>query len=68
MNVELFKGSDGWRWRLVADQGEILATSEAYTRKTDARRTAKLVYNAFLKGDPEAGYEEIAPLVAVPDA
>ena len=40
MNVELFKGGDGWRWRLRGVNGEILATSEAYSSKgkAEARR------------------------------
>jgi uncharacterized protein YegP (UPF0339 family) len=43
VNVELFEGKDGWRWRLVADNGEKLATSEAYSSKGAAERTAQLV-------------------------
>lgn len=47
MNVEVFHGKDGWRWRLVAGNGENLATSEAYYAKSDAERTAKLVADAL---------------------
>jgi len=40
-SAELFKGEDGWRFRLVAANGEVIAASEAYVRKTDARNAAK---------------------------
>jgi uncharacterized protein YegP (UPF0339 family) len=36
---ELYKAADGWRWRLVAANGRIIADSgEAYTRRYDAAR------------------------------
>lgn len=34
----LLKARDGWRWRLVAANGRIIATGEAHTRKRDAQR------------------------------
>ena len=38
---QLFQDDDGqWRWRLIAHNGEIVATSEAYTRAADAARGA----------------------------
>lgn len=37
---EVYKARDGWRWRLVAANGRIVATGEAHTRKTDAIRAA----------------------------
>jgi len=36
---EYYKARDGWRWRLKAPNGEIVATSEAYTRKADVVRS-----------------------------
>ena len=42
-NVELFEGDDGWRWRMQGHNGEILASSEAYSSKSEARDTASLV-------------------------
>jgi uncharacterized protein YegP (UPF0339 family) len=47
VRVELFHGKDGWRWHLVAANGEILATSEAYSSKDAANRTAQLVADAL---------------------
>ena len=42
MNVEVYRDDSGeWRWRRVADNGEIVATGEAYTRKHDARSSAE---------------------------
>jgi len=36
---EVFEDASGqWRWRLVAGNGEVVAQSEAYTRKQDAER------------------------------
>jgi uncharacterized protein YegP (UPF0339 family) len=36
---EVFQDQDQeWRWRLRASNGEILATSESYTREADAKR------------------------------
>jgi uncharacterized protein len=41
---ELFKDRAGqYRWRLVARNGEIVATSEAYVSKSNAERSAQLV-------------------------
>ena len=52
MKVELFKGKDGWRWRMIGTNGEILSTSEAYASKASAERTVKIVKDALAK--PEA--------------
>ena len=38
---EVFKSGDGYRWRLRADNGEIVAQSESYTRQADAKRGAE---------------------------
>ena len=35
---EVYPAPDGWRWRLVAANGRIVATGEAHTRKGDAVR------------------------------
>lgn len=36
---EIFSDKAGeWRWRLVAGNGETVATSESYTRRADADR------------------------------
>lgn len=45
--IQLFKGEDGWRWRLRATNGKVLATSEAYSSKDKAEQTAKAVKSAF---------------------
>jgi uncharacterized protein YegP (UPF0339 family) len=40
-NYEIYQDNkDQWRWRLRADNGEIVAASEAYTREEDALRGA----------------------------
>lgn len=49
MKIELFEDAGGcWRWRLVGGNGEILATSEAYAKKGNAKRTAKRLADAAL--------------------
>ena len=40
---ETFQAADGWRWRLVAGNGEIVATGEAYTSHSKARRAVATV-------------------------
>ena len=50
MRIETFEGKDGWRWRLRADNGEILSTSEAYYNKSGAEETARTVQQAFTAG------------------
>lgn len=37
---EVYRARDGWRWRLIAANGRIVATGEAHTRKADAVRAA----------------------------
>lgn len=39
--IEIFKGEDGWYFRVKGMNGEKLAVSESYTRKTDAVRGAR---------------------------
>jgi uncharacterized protein len=34
----------GWRWRRKAGNHEVIASSEAYTRKEDAERSARRVF------------------------
>lgn len=40
---EVYKARDGWRWRLIAANGRIVATGEAHTRKRDAVRACQRV-------------------------
>lgn len=44
----IYKAKDGWRWRLKAANGRIIAESgEAYTRKADALRAKNQVIGAI---------------------
>lgn len=44
MKFELYPSKDGFRWRLVAKNGKIVADSgEAYVSAGNARRAAKMV-------------------------
>lgn len=49
---EYFTDEDGgYRFRLRADNGEIVHTSEAYTRPEDARRGARDLANTVEEAD-----------------
>ena len=39
--AEIYRASDGWRYRIVAGNGEVIAQSEAYTMKFSAKRAVK---------------------------
>ena len=39
----VYQAADGWRWRLIAGNGRIVATGEAHTRKADAERATDTV-------------------------
>lgn len=39
----VYRGRDGWRWRLIAANNRIVATGEAHTRRGDAARAAAAV-------------------------
>jgi len=53
MKLDIYEAKDGWRWRLVAANGQIMADSaEAYTREHDAARAFDTLRAAFLEVDP----------------
>lgn len=46
--VEVYEALDGWRWRLKAGNGQILADgAESYTRREDAERAVRKAYHLF---------------------
>jgi len=40
---EVYPTAGEWRWRLVAGNGEVLASGEGFTRKRDAQRATRAV-------------------------
>jgi len=52
MKFHVYKSEDGWRWRLKAANGEIVADSgEAYTRRTDVKRAIRMLkWNVAIAG------------------
>ncbi len=45
MDYEVFKGADAqWYWNIVGGNGEIVAQSEGYTRRSTAKRGLKSFY------------------------
>ena len=43
LKVEVCKGSKHWWWRMIAHNGQVLATSETYTAKNKCLKSAKKV-------------------------
>jgi uncharacterized protein YegP (UPF0339 family) len=39
----IYRAADGWRWRLVAANGEIVAVGEAYRTRAGCRRAVATV-------------------------
>lgn len=47
--LHTYKAADGWRWRLQARNGRIVADSgEAYTRRTGAERAGAALAGAVI--------------------
>lgn len=42
--VEIYRSHDGWRWRAIAGNGEIVAQGEAHPRKWNAKRAARRLF------------------------
>lgn len=38
MKAEIWKGQRGWHWRIKGRNGEIVCSSESYTRRSSAKR------------------------------
>jgi uncharacterized protein YegP (UPF0339 family) len=54
-HYEVFKDAGGqYRWRLRSANGEIIAQSEAYTRKADAERGLTAAKEASAEADLDA--------------
>lgn len=46
----IYRAKDGWRWRLQASNGRVIADSgEAYTRRRDCRRAVRTVTAAVIE-------------------
>lgn len=56
---EVYPAADGYRWRLKASNGRIVATGEAHTRKADAVRAA-----AALSGLAEVASKQPPEVIA----
>lgn len=52
VDIEVYEAEDGWRWRLAAANGEIVADSgEAYTTRHDAERAAERTKELMADGE-----------------
>jgi uncharacterized protein YegP (UPF0339 family) len=43
MKFEIYKSSSGWRWRLRASNGKVIASGEGYKRRRGAERAVQLI-------------------------
>ena len=51
-NIEIFQSNGGqWYFHVKGDNGEILAQSEGYTRKSDALQRLKAMERIIAKGN-----------------
>jgi uncharacterized protein YegP (UPF0339 family) len=58
-NIEVFQGNGGqWYFHVKGDNGEILAQSEGYTRKSDALDGLKAMERIIAKGNVEQSADE----------
>lgn len=50
MHIEILKKRKYWYWRIIADNGQVLATSETYSSHAMALKTAMKVmeYKSFV--------------------
>lgn len=48
---ELYQSGDDYRWRLKANNGEIVATSQSYTTKAGAQKGCEAVLRAASDAD-----------------
>jgi len=52
MRFEIYEATDGWRWRLVAANGEIVAIGEAYASKWNAKRAVRKLAKTVIETGP----------------
>ena len=45
MRAEIYPSTDGWRFRIKGDNGEIMCIGEAYVRRRDAEGALKQLFN-----------------------
>jgi uncharacterized protein YegP (UPF0339 family) len=58
-NIEIFQSNGGqWYFQVKGDNGEILAQSEGYTRKSDALQRLKALERIIAKGNMEQPADE----------
>lgn len=57
--IEIYKSSDGWRWRVKGKNGEIVAGGEAYSTRASAMRGVTTLIEIL--NDEEVSVRFIAP-------
>ncbi|QAY73754.1 DUF1508 domain-containing protein [Agromyces protaetiae] len=48
---EVYEGGDGWRWRLIAGNGENVASGQAYASKDGAKKGVDAVKRAAAEAE-----------------
>lgn len=56
---EYYEATDGWRWRLVGFNGEIVAHGEAYTSEDHVRRGINTVQEMIVGGEGELDVRKV---------
>ena len=61
MTFDFYEDKAGqWRWRLVADNGRIVADgSEGYTREADVKRAVRTVIEGVFDAESALGLPEV---------
>lgn len=50
---EIYKATDGWRWRLRSGNGRILASGEAFTSRRHAERAIDTLTRTVVYDEPD---------------
>lgn len=56
---EYYEAADGWRWRLLGLNGEIVAHGEAYTSEAHVLRGIRTVQDIILLGEGEVDVRKV---------
>lgn len=50
-HIAIYRSPNGWRWRLVGGNGEVIASGEGYSTKSNARRGARTMQRAAMEAE-----------------
>ncbi len=50
-HIAIYRSQNGYRWRLVGGNGEVIASGEGYSTKSNARRGARTMQRAAMEAE-----------------